>query len=61
MTHEIGHNGLSEPERIADWMDGLAAKLRDRGRQRTDGQDMAIRANALEVAASGVRARLYEE
>ena len=54
-----GHNGKPTAERIADYLEGKAERFNDRARQ-TGNPEMRARATTLHVAASDIRARLFE-
>lgn len=60
MTPLIGHNGPSDADRIADYIEDRARRYRDRA-ARTGNPDLLIRATTADAMASDVRARLYED
>lgn len=55
-----GHNGKSDADRIADYLESKAERLNDRA-GRTGNTDLRTRATTLNAAASDIRARLFEE
>ncbi len=60
MTRLIGHNGPSDAERIADYIEDRARRYRDRA-ARTGNSELLTRAVTADAMASDVRARLYED
>ncbi|WOF44289.1 hypothetical protein KNJ79_05000 [Sphingopyxis indica] len=55
MTPEYRHNGPTPTERIADYLDSRADRF-----AKESSSDARIRANALRVEASNIRAGLIE-
>jgi hypothetical protein len=60
MTSLLGHNGPSEAERIADYLEGKAQRFNDRA-GRTGDAELRARGTMLNAAASDIRARLFED
>lgn len=60
MEATIGHNGPSEAERIADYLDRRADRFLAYARKTGNG-DARTRANALQVEAGNIRAGLVED
>lgn len=60
MTPLIGHNGPSDADRIADYIEDRARRYRDRA-ARMGNPDLLTRATTADAVASDVRARLYED
>ena len=58
MTPEYRHNGLSPTERIADYLDNRADLMLARADRNPEAP---IRASALRVEASNIRAGLIED
>lgn len=55
-----GHNGKPDADRIADYLECKADRLKNWA-AKTGNTDMRSHATALVVAASDIRARLYED
>lgn len=55
-----GHNGKPDADRIADYLEGKAERFKSRA-AKTGNTDLRSHATALVVAASDIRARLYED
>lgn len=60
MTTLIGHNGPTEADRIADYLDRRADRFNAYA-QRTGNLDARTRASALQVEAGNIRAGLMED
>lgn len=60
MTPPLGHNGASEAERIADYLDKRADRFNAYA-ARTGNTEARTRANALQVEAGNIRAGLIED
>lgn len=60
MTPLIGHNGPSDADRIAGYIEDRARRYRDRA-ARTGNADLLTRTTTADAMASDVRARLYED
>src|SRR3546814_11462392 len=59
-THEFGSNGEPDADRIATYLDVKAQRFNDLAR-RTGDLELRVRANTLNVAASDIRAGLFED
>lgn len=57
---DIGHNGPSTADRIAAFLEDQADRFQRSAAQHRDSHELRVRANAYRVAASDVRARLFE-
>ncbi|MBL9065346.1 MAG: hypothetical protein JNN10_03530 [Sphingopyxis sp.] len=60
MNQQLGHNGLPDADRIADYLEGKAQRFADRA-GRTGDAELRSRATTLNAAASDIRARLFED
>lgn len=60
MTPLIGHNGPSEADRIADYLDKRADRFLAHA-ARTGNMEARTRASALQVEAGNIRAGLIED
>lgn len=60
MTPLIGHNGPSEADRIADYLDRRADRFLAQA-ARTGNLEARTRASALQVEAGNIRAGLIED
>ena len=60
MTPFMRHNGLSDADRIAAYIEDRARRFRERAAQ-TGNSDLLTRATTADAMASDVRARLYED
>src|SRR3546814_16045943 len=58
-THEFGSNGEPDADRIATYLDVTAQRFNDLAR-RTGDLELRVRANTLNVAASPIRAGIFE-
>lgn len=55
-----GHNGKPDADRIADYLEGKAERFKSQA-TKTGNVDLRSHATALAVAASDIRARLFED
>jgi hypothetical protein len=55
-----GHNGKPDADRIADYLESKAERFKSHA-AKTGNTDLRSHATALVVAASDIRARLYED
>ena len=55
-----GHNGKPDADRIADYLESKAQRFIDRA-AKSGNPELRTRASTLEVAASDIRARLFED
>lgn len=60
MTPLLGHNGQSDADRIADYLDRRADRFIAHA-ARTGNMDARTRASALQVEAGNIRAGLVED
>lgn len=56
----LGHNGKPDADRIADYLEGKAERFRSFA-AKNGNTELRSHATALAVAASDIRARLYED
>ncbi|HEV7340176.1 MAG TPA: hypothetical protein VGN68_00940 [Sphingopyxis sp.] len=57
---KCGHNGLSDADRIADYLDQRACRFREYA-AKTGSADARTRASALLIEAGNIRAGLIED
>jgi len=60
MIVSMGHNGKSDADRIADYLEGKAKRFSERA-LRTGETELRSQATTLNAAASDIRARLFDQ